>query len=185
MACRTKERRSSPTATGTAATTTAARTGRPRRQGQEQEQRLARGRRQQLLHLHLKHGKVHHNEAGQRGGGVLNTSGTVVLRRTHVDRNRAIGSSSQGGGIYYNNLNSRVVKVVASVSVATVTSCVSSRSIKAAALVASYLATTARRASGPGRASGDRLAGRRVPAGLLPRPGRPTRNPRSRATHRT
>ncbi|MEU8164452.1 hypothetical protein [Micromonospora parva] len=35
-------------------------------------------------------------------GGVYNGSGTVVLRRTHVDRNRAIGSSSQGGGIYNN-----------------------------------------------------------------------------------
>ncbi|MET7375934.1 hypothetical protein [Micromonospora arida] len=35
-------------------------------------------------------------------GGVYNGSGTVVLRRTHVDRNRAIGTNSQGGGIYNN-----------------------------------------------------------------------------------
>ncbi|MEW2143525.1 hypothetical protein AB0869_11995 [Micromonospora vinacea] len=43
------------------------------------------------------------NSTIEHGGGIYNTSGTVVLRRTHVDRNRAIGSSSQGGGIYNNN----------------------------------------------------------------------------------
>ncbi|MEW2430090.1 hypothetical protein AB0877_18960 [Micromonospora sp. NPDC047644] len=42
------------------------------------------------------------NSTIERGGGIYNGSGTVVLRRTHVDRNRAIGSSSQGGGIYNN-----------------------------------------------------------------------------------
>ncbi|MEU8111252.1 hypothetical protein [Micromonospora sp. NPDC048947] len=42
------------------------------------------------------------NSTIEHGGGVYNGSGTVVLRRTHVDRNRAIGSSSQGGGIYNN-----------------------------------------------------------------------------------
>ncbi|MGW5559670.1 hypothetical protein ACWER9_20930 [Micromonospora sp. NPDC003944] len=43
------------------------------------------------------------NSTIEHGGGVYNTSGVVVLRRTHVDRNRAIGSSSRGGGIYNNN----------------------------------------------------------------------------------
>ncbi|MET8356064.1 hypothetical protein [Micromonospora sp. NPDC005171] len=42
------------------------------------------------------------NSTIENGGGIYNTSGSVVLRRTHVDRNRAIGSSSQGGRIYNN-----------------------------------------------------------------------------------
>ena len=43
------------------------------------------------------------NSTIEHGGGIYNTSGNVVLRRTHVDRNRAIGTNSQGGGIYNNN----------------------------------------------------------------------------------
>ncbi|MFC5926431.1 hypothetical protein [Micromonospora vulcania] len=40
------------------------------------------------------------NSTIEHGGGVHVGSGTVVLRRSHVDRNRAVGTSSQGGGIY-------------------------------------------------------------------------------------
>ncbi|MFG1869844.1 hypothetical protein [Micromonospora arborensis] len=77
--------------------------------------------------FHLKHSTVDRNSVFQRGGGIYNQigqiviedsrisenivriehgggiyvgTGTVVLLRTHVERNKAVGSTSQGGGIY-------------------------------------------------------------------------------------
>ncbi|MEV1320566.1 hypothetical protein AB0J14_31330 [Micromonospora arborensis] len=77
--------------------------------------------------FHLKHSKVDRNSVFQRGGGIYNQigqlviedskisenivrnehgggiyvgTGTVVLLRTHVERNKAVGPNSQAGGIY-------------------------------------------------------------------------------------
>ncbi|MBM7494835.1 hypothetical protein JOD64_006057 [Micromonospora luteifusca] len=77
--------------------------------------------------FHLKHSKVDRNSVFQRGGGIFNQigqfviedsrisenivrnehgggifvgTGTVVLLRTHVERNKAVGPNSQAGGIY-------------------------------------------------------------------------------------
>ncbi|MGC4812182.1 hypothetical protein ACLQ29_16800 [Micromonospora sp. DT228] len=36
----------------------------------------------------------------EHGGGVYVGSGIVVLRHTHINRNKAVGTNSQGGGIY-------------------------------------------------------------------------------------
>ncbi|MGK5740062.1 hypothetical protein [Micromonospora sp. URMC 103] len=79
--------------------------------------------------FHLEHSTVERNVVGQRGGGIFNQigqfvvehstirenavrnehgggvyvgSGTVVLRRSHVDQNKAVGANSQAGGIYNN-----------------------------------------------------------------------------------
>ncbi|GGO19073.1 hypothetical protein [Micromonospora parathelypteridis] len=77
--------------------------------------------------FHLKHSKIDRNSVFQRGGGIFNQigqlvitdskisentvrneggggiyvgSGTVVLSRSHVDRNKAVGPDSLAGGIY-------------------------------------------------------------------------------------
>ncbi|MEO3771336.1 hypothetical protein [Micromonospora sp. B9E7] len=77
--------------------------------------------------FHLKHSKVERNSVFQRGGGIYNQigqiviedskisenivrnehgggiyvgTGTVVLLRSHVERNKALGPNSQAGGIY-------------------------------------------------------------------------------------
>ncbi|PYC67899.1 hypothetical protein C7C45_19900 [Micromonospora arborensis] len=77
--------------------------------------------------FHLKHSKVDRNSVFQRGGGIYNQigqiviedskisenivryehgggiyvgTGTVVLLRSQVERNKAVGPNSQGGGIY-------------------------------------------------------------------------------------
>ncbi|MFF0151754.1 hypothetical protein [Micromonospora sp. NPDC005203] len=36
----------------------------------------------------------------EHGGGVYVGSGIVVLRHTHINRNKAVGTNSRGGGIY-------------------------------------------------------------------------------------
>ncbi|MCG5470593.1 hypothetical protein LADH09A_004548 [Micromonospora sp. LAH09] len=57
------------------------------------------------------------NSGIEHGGGIYNGSGTVNLRRTHVDRNKAVGSSSQAGGIYNNaTLNLTETKVTDNIS---------------------------------------------------------------------
>ncbi|MEU5564033.1 right-handed parallel beta-helix repeat-containing protein [Micromonospora musae] len=77
--------------------------------------------------LHLEHSEVNHNTVGQRGGGIFNQigqlviehskitentvrnehgggiyvgSGTVAVRWSQVDRNKAVGVTSQAGGIF-------------------------------------------------------------------------------------
>jgi hypothetical protein len=44
--------------------------------------------------------EVNGNTATGDGGGIANLSGDLVLRRSHVNLNKTIGTTSQGGGVY-------------------------------------------------------------------------------------
>ncbi|MEH1166912.1 hypothetical protein V6V47_16150 [Micromonospora sp. CPCC 205539] len=52
--------------------------------------------------FHLRHGKVHHNETGQRGGGVYNQIGQFVAEDSWINENTASTNSTveHGGGVY-------------------------------------------------------------------------------------
>ncbi|GAB4106389.1 right-handed parallel beta-helix repeat-containing protein [Micromonospora taraxaci] len=63
--------------------------------------------------LHLTHSKISRNDAGQRGGGIFNQIGRVVVENSEISQNAAsTGSSVENGGGIYNGSGEVVLRKV-------------------------------------------------------------------------